>query len=294
MIFFGLPRRLSTASVIAAALVVSTLVGPAAAHESHEVEPGDSLSALALRFDTTVSALMVENGLSSPDRIRIGQKLSVPHPSSDATSPAADRPTLYTVAPGDTLGHIAIRLGVSRADLVQLNGIADPDRIRIGQRLAVPPGGVDPQAASRYRKLPDRIVSNPDRLALVPVFQRWSEANGIPVDLVMAVAWQESGWNSEALSHKGAVGVGQIMPATGVWVATDLIGRPDLDPTKAEDNIRISARYLRWLIDYHGDEELALAGYYQGPGAVRAGIMYADTELYVASVTAHRPWFTAS
>lgn len=295
MIPSGPFRRGSIALVVGVAVFVSLLAPPAAAHETHEVEPGDTLSELAVRFDMSPAELMAENELSSADRIRIGQILSIPHPSRGADSAATSQTSgIYTVPPGDTLGHIAIRLGVTRAGLVEANGLADPDRIRIGQKLAIPPGGVNQDAAARYHELPERLASDPDRLALVPLFERWSEANSIPVDLVMSLAWQESGWNPEAVSHKGAMGVGQIMPETGVWVATDLIGRPELDTSNPEDNIRISARYLRWLVDYLGSEELALAGYYQGPGAVRAGIMYADTELYVASVLAHRRFFTPS
>ena len=288
----GSIRRGAAVALLSALLIAAWPASPAFAHESYVVEPGDTLSEIALRTGTSVSALMVENDLTSPHRIRSGQRLSIPHGSSAvAHATAAPSTASYVVAPGDTLGHIAIRLGVTRSELIAVNGISNPDLIRIGQKLAVPAGGVAPATANVYPGLPERLTSNPDRLALVPYFERWSEANGLPIDLVMAVAWQESGWNNAAVSHKGAVGIGQIMPATGDWVAADLIGRPELDTTNPEDNIRISARYLRWLIDYLGSEELALAGYYQGPGAVRAGIMYEDTERYVASVVAHRSFF---
>ena len=281
---------------MATLLITSIMAVPAMAHETHVVEPGDTLSEIAVRSGTSVSALMAENGLANPHRIRIGQRLRLPHPSTavaQTAAPAASAST-YVVAPGDTLGHVAIRLGVSRAELIAVNGITNANLIRAGQVLTVQAGCVVPASRNVYPDLPDRLRAHPDRLDLVPVFERWSEANGLPVDLVMAVAWQESGWNNAAVSVKGAVGIGQIMPATGTWVASDLIGRPELDTTNPEDNIRISARYLRWLLDYLGTEELALAGYYQGPGAVRAGIMYEDTERYVANVLAHRPFFVPS
>ncbi|MEZ5341567.1 MAG: lytic transglycosylase domain-containing protein [Acidimicrobiales bacterium] len=107
----------------------------------------------------------------------------------------------------------------------------------------------------------------------------------------MAIAWHESGWRNDVVSHKGAQGIGQIMPEVGVWIASDLIGRPELDASVSEDNIRMSARYVRWLIGYMGDEDLAIAAYYQGPGSVKAGRLYESTERYVASVQAHRPLF---
>ncbi len=298
MIFSGLTRRLLTTALVATVLVGVVFVVPASAHETYVVGPGDTLSEVALRSGTSVSAIMAENGLTNPHRIRIGQQLRLPHgtatqAASSAATPASS-PGTYTVAPGDTLGHIAIRLGVKRSDLISINGLSNPDRLRVGQKLSVPQGGVVPRATSSYESLPDRITNDSNRLALIPIFERWSSANNLPVELVMAVAWQESGWNNSVVSSKGAVGIGQIMPATGAWVASDLIGRPDLDTSNSEDNIRISARYLRWLIDYLGTEELALAGYYQGPGAVRAGICYRDTEQYVANVIALRPLFAPS
>ncbi len=298
MIFSGLPRRLFTAALFATLLGGVAFVVPASAHETYVVGPGDTLSEVAQRSGTSVSAIMAENGLANPHRIRIGQQLRLPHGTAaqavtSVASPASS-PGTYTVAPGDTLGHIAIRLGVKRSDLISINGLSNPDRIRIGQKLTVPQGGVVPRATSSYQTIPDRITNDSDRLALIPIFERWSSANNLPVELVMAVAWQESGWNNAAVSSKGAVGIGQIMPATGVWVASDLIGRPELNTSNSEDNIRISARYLRWLIDYLGTEELALAGYYQGPGAVRAGISYTDTERYVANVISLRPLFAPS
>ncbi len=304
MIFLGAQRRIFhplAVAIVFGSLLMSTT--PAAAHETHIVERGDTLSEIAQDTGTSVVGLMAENELTSPDRIRIGQNLRIPHRDGSISTPvsatpaaAPTRTSTYVVAAGDTLGQIARRLGVSTADFARANQLSNPNRIRVGQELTVP-GGAAPggqAVASSYAALPERLTQMPERRALIPVFERWAEANGLPVDLVMSVAWQESGWNTAAVSSKGAVGVGQIMPATGRWVAADLIGRPDLDTTIAEDNIRISARYLRWLVDYLGSEELALAGYYQGPGAVRAGIMYQDTVQYVANVQAQRKFFAAS
>ncbi len=301
MTSFG-SRRHVLASLLGAVVLAGTLLAaPAVAHETYTVERGDTLSEIAQRSDTSVRAIMGENGLASPHRIRIGQRLRLPHEGTSATVQAATATQAaaasmgsYTVAPGDTVGHIALRLGVRRAELIAVNELSNPNRIRVGQTLTIPSGGAVTATTSRYRALPDRLMREPERLALVPVFERWSEANGLPVDLVMAVAWQESGWNNAAVSHQGAVGIGQIMPATGAWVASDLIGRPTLDSSIPEDNIRMSARYLRWLMNYLGDEDSALAGYYQGPGAVKAGIMYESTERYVASVQAHRAFFRPS
>ncbi len=283
------PRRLAAtvvALVVAFAMLANT--SPASAHTPYVVEPGDTLSVIARDHGVTTRALAEANGITRYDFIRVGQVLQVP----------VDGPTSYTVAPGDTLSQIAVRHGVSSAALADLNGIDDPNRIRVGRELRLPAGATTsspagpsvanvPPAATAgaaYPSLPSRIRSNPERLALVPSFERWAAHYGIPTDLLMAVAYQESGWQAGVVSSKGAIGVGQILPVTADWIAEDLIGIPTLDPYDPDDNIRMSARFLLWLIGYMGSEDAALAGYYQGPGSVSLAGLYQVTQNYIANV----------
>lgn len=89
----------------------------------------------------------------------------------------------------------------------------------------------------------------------------------------------ESGFNPEAISPVGAIGLGQLMPATA-----DALG---VDPHDPEDNLRGSARYLLAQLATFGSAELALAAYNAGPEAVESygGIPpYAETEGHVAKV----------
>ncbi len=311
-------RTLTRLSVFA--LTIGVLATPALAHNSHKVGPGETLSQIAMDAGTSTAVLMAENGLSDPNRIRVGQVLSIPttHKSSASAGTQSVVPQatpavavasggVYTVVRGDTLGGIAVKLKVRRASLMELNSIADPNRIRVGQVLNIPGSSAVPQvvpqaapasppstAGGSYPNMKSRITADAAKSGLIPHFEKWASVNGLAVDYLMAVAWHESGWNNTVVSSKGAVGIGQIMPRTGVWIASDLIGDPSLDSAVAEDNIRMSARYLRYLISYLGSEDLALAGYYQGPGAVKAGIRYSSTDHYVASVNANRRFFSPS
>ncbi|MBW8826383.1 MAG: LysM peptidoglycan-binding domain-containing protein [Acidobacteria bacterium] len=197
--------------------------------------------------------------------------------------------TTYTVRRGDTLSAIASRTGRSVGELAAANRLRDPNRIYEGQHLTVPERVA---LAVASPSAPLRLISAPERLDLVPLFRRWSAANGLPVDLLMAMTWLESGWQNSVVSGKGALGIGQLMPATVDFVRSVLIGVDGLDPGVPEHNIRMSARYLGWLIKQAGgDVRLALAGYYQGPRSVRDRGPIPATVAYVDGVLGLRPGF---
>ncbi|MEM9292868.1 MAG: LysM peptidoglycan-binding domain-containing protein [Acidobacteriota bacterium] len=117
----------------------------------YRVKRGDTLSAIASRYGTSVRALQGANGLGRSVMIRVGQKLLVPAGRRSATvrratlsSPAA-RPDsgFHTVAPGDTLTRIASRYGTSVDALVSSNSLNSSHRIYPGQRLRIPGEGSD-------------------------------------------------------------------------------------------------------------------------------------------------------
>ena len=138
-----------------------------------------------------------------------------------------------------------------------------------------------------FQKILDTKVENKknptqvSRSEINDLITKYSDKNGLDEDFVKAVINQESGFNPNATSHCGAMGLMQLMPSTaqglGVKNAYD-----------AEQNIEGGTKYLKGLMDrFNNDKSLALAAYNAGPNAVKkyGGIPpYAETQNYVKSV----------
>ncbi len=106
------------------------------------VRRGDTLSGIAARFGVSLSALARANGLTTRSFVYVGQRLVIPSGSTGATTPpSTGGGRVYIVRPGDTLSGIAARFGVSLSALARANGIRNPSRIYVGQRLVIPGGG---------------------------------------------------------------------------------------------------------------------------------------------------------
>ncbi|MFD3189086.1 lytic transglycosylase domain-containing protein [Sedimentitalea sp. HM32M-2] len=100
--------------------------------------------------------------------------------------------------------------------------------------------------------------------------------HNVPEDLFARLVQQESGWNPTALSHKGAIGLAQLMPATA-----RLLG---VNPRDPYENLDGGARYLARQYRAFGSWRLALAAYNAGPAAVKkhGGVPpYKETRNYV-------------
>lgn len=100
--------------------------------------------------------------------------------------------------------------------------------------------------------------------------------HGVPQDLFLRLVQQESGWNPNATSNKGAHGLAQLMPGTAARLGVNA-----RDPRQ---NLDGGARYLRQMYDRFGSWRLALAAYNAGPEAVEkhGGIPpYRETRNYV-------------
>jgi soluble lytic murein transglycosylase-like protein len=139
----------------------------------------------------------------------------------------------------------------------------------------------NPQTSVQVFTTEAGTTGNPAYDALV----RQSAARyGVDPNLVFAVMKQESGYNSRAVSYKGASGLMQLMPATARRFGVTNI----FDPAQ---NIDAGTKYLRFLLDmFNGDVHLALAGYNAGENAVvNSGYQiprYRETQNYVKSISA--------
>lgn len=221
------------------------------------VQPGDTLSQVALQHGVPADMIARANGLANQNLIYAGSLLTIPSATGEAslTSDGAS----YTVVAGDNLSSIAARFGVTPDSVAGANNLSDQNVVVAGTTLAIPTG---PEARAN-----GSAVGSSSPLSYS--FDKWADYYGVPVDLLKADAWLESGWQAGVVSPDGAIGIGQLLPET-VTFMQERIGIP-LNPWVADDNIRMQAGFMRILLDATGwDSEMTLEAYYQGLASVRA------------------------
>jgi len=304
-------------TVIALAAAAALLAAPAAgAHVLHTVTAGETLWSIAAQSNLTTRTVAVVNGLSPESNVILGSTLKIPSvaegsatlanaglitrssgsPAVAGTPAGAPRAQgAYVVRAGDTLGTLAAQTGVSVVQMAYVNGLDPNGVLLIGTVLKLPNGAPAPARASQPAP-PVRVVPQAGPLPTstrvsAERVKQLAAAHGAPASLAAAIAWQESGFNNSVVSSANARGVMQVMPGTWDWVQKNLASAP-MNPTSAEDNVRVGSLYLaRLLRDAGGDARLAAAGYYQGLHSVRTRGMYDDTKRYVDNVMALRARF---
>ena len=260
----------------------------------YTVQPGDTLSGIAARAGVSAADLAAANGLDPAAVLPAGSTLSVSGGGGGSAGGAPPAQGAYTVRAGDTLSSLAAGAGVSIADMAAMNGL-DPAGVLVeGTVLKLPSGAPAPARASEPAPAP--VVPQADP-APTPAslgaadIQSVASQYGVSPSLAAAIAWQESGFNNAMVSPANARGVMQVMPGTWDYVQQNLAARA-LDPGSATDNVHAGVMYLKRLLDETGgDENAAIAGYYQGLQSVRDRGLYDDTQHYVANVQALRGRF---
>jgi murein DD-endopeptidase MepM/ murein hydrolase activator NlpD len=130
--------RVPTSLRWTAALVVLAASGTLAT-SSHTVQSGETLSGIAARQGTTVSALAQANDIADPDVVRAGQVLSVPAAGSSTAAAASGAGAgHHQVRAGESVTSIAETHGISTRQLVDANGLVD-GTVYVGQRLSLGP-----------------------------------------------------------------------------------------------------------------------------------------------------------
>jgi soluble lytic murein transglycosylase-like protein len=123
-------------------------------------------------------------------------------------------------------------------------------------------------------------AATPNPASMTELIDNAARKYGLPPALVRAVVAVESGYQANAVSPKGAIGLMQLMPATARELGAD--------PTIPEQNVDAGTRYLRdLLVKYDNHAYHALAAYNAGPGAVDKyhGVPpYAETQNYILNV----------
>ena len=302
-----------------AVLFAVLFAAPARAAVPHVVQPGETLWSIAAANNLTTRTVAAFNGLSENAQVVLGSTIMVPSSvegyaalqrsglvSAPAGSPApapAPSPTGsapkplggYTVRPGDTLSGLAASSRVSVASIAAMNGLNPSGVLLAGTVLKLPTGAPTPPRAAQPAPV-QKIVPQaapaptPTRLGAGAV-QAVAAQHGVSPSLASAIAWQESGFNNGMVSSANARGVMQVMPGTWDYVQRNLATRP-LDPNSATDNVTAGVLYLKSLLNQTGgDENAAIAAYYQGLGALRSRGVFNDTARYVANVQALRSRF---
>jgi peptidoglycan endopeptidase LytF len=114
---------------------VPPVPGPCPGGTIYTIRAGDTLFALANRFNTTVNAILDANPGLDPENLQVGRRICIPVPPSPPTCPGST----YTIRAGDTLFGIAQRLGFTLQALLASNPGIDPNRLRVGQVICLPP-----------------------------------------------------------------------------------------------------------------------------------------------------------
>jgi soluble lytic murein transglycosylase-like protein len=165
-------------------------------------------------------------------------------------------------------GTVSVRQGSGAANWVVVNPASADEVV---EPVAIPNSAITAIGSGAPAPVPAQYAT--------ALTQAAAAANISPA-LLAALVWQESRWNPQAVSRKGAVGLAQLMPAT----ARDLGVNP-MDPVA---NLHGGARYLRQLLDqFDGNVEKALAAYNAGAARVRnaGGVpAIAETRNYVTSI----------
>ncbi len=273
---------------VLAVLVSALFPVTAAADYAHLVRPGETLTSVAAVDGLSIEAIARANGISPQAQLISGQTLWIP-PRNAAGS------ALGTTSSSTIQRVAATSSATTTSDTDAEDADDDGDR-DAGTTAATADTSTanraTTQAATQTSSTPSPTIATvspvptPERVTSTEIADV-ADANGVPAALAEAIAWQESGWNNDVVSNVGAVGVMQIVPGTWAWIDRYLTPGNPLGTASASENIRAGTLLLRQLLSLTGgNEQLAVAGYFQGLASIKRFGMYPSTQRYVADVMA--------
>jgi LysM repeat protein len=231
---------------------------------------GATTKAGLLRFQRTRG--LAVDGVAGPATLTsfgLGKRT----PVAAASTPAIASTITYIVRPGDTLTEIAAKHRTTVRAVAKANDLASENLVIEGAKLRLPVAGPASPAVELSRSTVRAHIDE------------WAGRYGIPLNLARALAWQESGFQTNITSPTGAWGPLQIMPDTWEFVETVLLGRKVA--RTGEGGVEVGMALLSHLLKrFDGDQRLALGAWYQGEKAVRARGLYDETKTFVANVLA--------
>ncbi|MCY3797283.1 MAG: LysM peptidoglycan-binding domain-containing protein [Chloroflexi bacterium] len=139
-------RRL-TVFLMTTILLMSLGSAAVLAQQAHVVQRGENLFNIAQQYGRSVEELAQANGIAPPYVIHAGNQITIPAPGGGAQAPAPAAPaapqqpageTTHIVQRGESLAIIAAQYGTTYIVLAEMNGIANPDALNVGQVLRVP------------------------------------------------------------------------------------------------------------------------------------------------------------
>ena len=222
--------------VLALSLVISSTPVAAQGSTVHVVQRGETLSQIALRYGTTVSALMQANGLGNANFIWWGQRLRIPGSAGapSASTPSAAQGT-HVVQRGETLSQIARHYGTTVSALMQANGLGNANFIWWGQRLRIPGSAGAPSASTPSAAQGTHVVQRGETLA------RIARRYGTTINALM---------QANGLSNANFIYVGQRLRIPAVGSAA--LSNPSVSAPSGGKWIDIDLS-SQWLTAYVGD-----------------------------------------
>jgi hypothetical protein len=226
------------------------------------VRPGDTATGLAVRFHAWTDELRALNHLGPGSRLYVGERIHIPIVLS------AWRRAHRHHAQRHHAHHHAHHHKTKRHHHKASHHHHKASHHRHHHET------------SRHHAHPWRFA-DASRAKVRRVVERTAARHGVSPSLLLAIAWQESGWQQRRVSSAGAIGVMQVMPSTGRWISS-YAGHP-LNLYGLHDNVTAGALVIRVLDDLTSGPRV-IGAYYQGLGSILAHGMYDSTRHYVRNV----------